>query len=173
MFIVLEARGTESATAPASPSQRLVEALRKQLLVGDDGKSSSRWFDRWIPDLRSQNRAFTVVLISILLILSLTFGIGSALQIRQSEQSGGSIAEIVGRLFTSRGPEGLRAATAGEETPAPQSSLKSYGTGLNGSDRFNDLELSRIFQSSKMLWPLSTLISTLVLAAWLVPRPER
>ena len=156
---------------PASSSQTLVAALRDQIRIGDEAKPLSRWLDRWKAHLGSQNRTVTLATVSVLLILSLMFGLGSALQIEQSERSGTSFSVRINSLF---GARGAAVSAAGQDTAAsPANSLASYGAGFSRTDRFNRVELQRETASSKVLWPLSTLLSVLILGAWLVPRSDR
>jgi hypothetical protein len=173
MLIVLEARDVEAVEGRTSSTQRLVSALRDQLLIAAEGKPTNQRSDRWKIYLGSQNRTFTVALVSVLLVLSLTFCLGSALQIRQAEGSGGTISGALSGLFGSRRPESAGGSIAGGATPTPKSTLESYGAGFIWPDRFNIIEVRRETENSKVLWPLSTLLSALVLGAWLYPRPDR
>ncbi len=173
LLIVLERREQKSVEIPGSSSQRLVTALRRQILTAGAAKSSGRWSDRWKRNLGHQNRGATLVLVSILFILSLSFGLRSAFQIRQAEGAGFSISEIVGGLFTAREPEGVNGSAVGEATPTPQSALETYGAIFSWPDRFSEVEVQRETMSSRVLWPISTLISTLILGAWILPRSDR
>ena len=170
-MIVLEARDAESVVYPGSSSQRLVRALRDQILIGDEAKSLSRWVDRWKAYLGSQNRTVTLAIVSVLLLSSLMFGLGSALQIDQSERPGISFSERISSLF---GARGAAVSAAGQDTaPSPENSLASYGAGFSWTDRFNSGEMQRETASSKVLWPLSTIISMLILVALLLPQSNR
>jgi len=123
--------------------------------------------------LGHQNRAATLALVAILFILSLSFGLRSAFEIRQAEGAGFSIFEIVGGLFTAREPEGANGSAAGEATPTPQSALDTYGAIFSWPDRFSEVEVQRETKSSKVLRPISTLIPTLIFGAWILPRSNR
>ncbi len=171
MVIVLEARDAESVENVASSSQGLVAALRNQILFGDEAKSWSQWFDRWKAYLGSQNRTVTLAIVSVLLLSSLMFGLGTALQIRQAEGSGSLISGVIRGLLA---PRGAADPAAGQDTaPTPGNTLASYGAGFSWIDRFNRVEVQRETASSKVLWPLSTIISMLILAALLLPRSNR
>jgi hypothetical protein len=173
MFIVLEGRAAEFAKVPGSSSRRLVTALRQQIVTAEAARSSKRGLDRWRRNLGRGNRAFTLAIVSILLILSLTFGLGSAFQIRQAEGAGFSFFGMFSGLLSARGPEGATGSGAVQETPTPQSALETYGTGFTWPDRFIEVKVQRETMSSKVLWPISTLISTLILGVWLLPHPNQ
>ena len=168
---MLEARDAESVEIPASPSRSLVAALRDQILIGYEAKPLSRWLDRWKAYLGTQNRTVTLTIVSVLLLSSLMFGLGSALQIDQAERPGNLFSERIGGLFRARGPAD---PAAGRNTaPAPANSLASYGAGFSWTDRFISVEVQRETASSNVLWPLSTIISVLILVALLLPRSNR
>jgi len=173
MFIVIGGREAESAKVPGSSSRRLVTALRQQIATAEAARSSDRRLDRWRRNLGPGNRAFTLAIVSILLILSLTFGLGSAFQIRQVEGGGFSFFGMFSGLFSARGPDGARGSGLEQETPTPQRAHETYGAGFTWPDRFNELKAQRETMSSKVLWPISTLFSTLILGAWLLPHPNR
>ena len=171
MVIVLEARDAESVENAASSSHGLVAALRDQLLFGDEAKSWSRWFDRWKAYLGSQNRTVTLAVVSVLLLSSLMFGLGSALPIDQAERPGNWFSERIGGLFGARGAADLAAGQ--DSAPTPANTLASYRAGFSWPDRFNRVEVQRETASNKVLWPLSTIISMLILAALVLPRSNR
>ena len=164
---MLEARDVESVEISASSSQRLVAALRGQTLIGAEAGSLITRLDRWIANFGLQNRSLTLALLILLVISSLAFGLGSALQIDQAERQGNSFSERIGALFGARGAADL---AAGQDTaPVPANTLASYGASFSWTDRFNRVEVQRETASSKVLWPLSTFISILILAALLLP----
>ena len=168
---MLEARDAESVENAASSSQGMVTALRDQILVGDEAKSASRRFDRWKAAFGSHNRMVTLAVVSILLLSSLTFGLGTALQIRQAEGSGSSISGAIRGLLAPRGAADPVARQ--DSAPTPANIFASYGAGFGWTDRFNSVEVQRETASSKVLWPLSTIISMLILAALLLPGSNR
>ena len=168
LLIVLEARNPESTEIPTSSSQRLVAALRDQVLIGDEAKSLSRRFDRLKAYLGSQSRSVTPAVVLVLLISSLMFGLGSALQIDQAERPGFSFSERIGGLFVAQGAADPGAGQDIASTPA--NTLASYGASFGWTDRFNTVEVQRETASSKVLWPLSTIISMLILTALMLPR---
>ena len=168
---MLEAQDAESVENAASSSQGSVAALRDQILFGDEAKSSSRWLDRWKAYLGFQNRTVTLAIVSVLLLSSLMFGLGTTLKISQAEGSRSSISGVIRGLLAPRGPAD---PAAGRNTaPAHGNTLASYGAGFSWTDRFNRVEVQRETASSKVLWPLSTIISMLIVAALLLPRSNR
>ena len=84
----------------------------------------------------------------------------------------GVLSRISG-LFSARGPDGARGSGLEQEMPTPQRAHETYGAGFTWPDRFNELKAQRETMSSKVLWPISTLFSTLILGAWLLPHPNR
>jgi hypothetical protein len=173
MLIVLEAHDPETAEIRASLSRRLVAALREQTLVGDEDESLNRRFNRWIASFGHHNRSVTLALVILLVISSLVFGLGSALQIDQVERPGVSISERIGSLI---GGREKGAATTGQDfgqTPKLANSIVLYGAGFSWPDRFSNVEVQRETASSKVLWPLSTIVSMLILVALLLPQSNR
>ena len=171
ILVVLETGDSATADIQASFSRRLVAALRAQNLIGDEAESPTRGFNRWIAKIDLQNRSLALALVILLVISSLAFGLGSALQIDQAERTGNTFSERIGSLF---GARGAADPTAGQDTvPTPANSLATYGAAFGWPDRFNSIEVQRETASTKVLWPLSTVISMLVLASWLLPRSNR
>lgn len=165
--------GTEAAPMDSRglPSQRLVTTLRKQLASANTTRASVRWIDRWKFRFGLRNRSVTLAIVSTLLILSLIFGMGSAYQVRQTEGGGSPIFALINGLFGLGGSNnGLGAP---EETSMPEGALSMYGAQIGWPDRFKKVEVDRETMSNKALWPISTLISTLILGAWLLPRSKR
>jgi len=168
---VLEAQDNKNAEKPVSSTQGLVAGLRNQIQIDDEAKSLSRWFDRWKATLEPQKPKVTLAAVSVLLVSSLVFGLGSALQIDQAERPGISLSERIGALFMARG---AAAPATGQYTAStPANTLASYGAGFGWIDRFNSVEILRETASSKVLWPLSTVISMFILAILLLPGSNR
>ena len=171
ILVVLKGRDSETADIQASFSRKLVAALREQTFVGDGAESRTRGFNRWIANFDLQNRSLALALVILLVISSLAFGLGSALQIDQAERPGISFSGRIGSLF---GARGAADPAAGQDTaPTPANTLATYGAGFTWPDRFNSIEVQREIASSKVLWPVSTISSMIVLAAWLLPRSNR
>lgn len=167
---MLEAQDNKNAEKPVSSSHRLVAALRDQIKVEDEVNSLSPWFDRWKATLEPQKRKATVAIVLVLLMSSLAFGLGFALQVNQTERPGFSLSERIGTLFVARR---AAAPAAGQgAASASVNSLATYGAGFGWADRFNSVEVLRETASSKVLWPLSTSISMLILAILLLPQPD-
>ena len=86
-------------------------------------------------------------------------------------------SSFVGRLpfgsLGDRGQEGMIVGPRATPTPTPEGELGTYGAGFGWPDRFNNAELSREVESSKVLSPLSTVTSVLTLGALLLPRTLR
>lgn len=168
---MLEAQDDKSVEKPARSLHMLVAALRDQIRIDDDAKSLSPWFDRWKGTLEPQKRNVTLAIVSVLLILSLAFGLGFALQIDQVERPGFSFSERIGSLFLVRGAAAPAAVQDTASTSA--NTFASYGAGFGWADRFNSVEVLRETASSKVLWPLSTIISMLILTILMLPRSNR
>lgn len=171
ILVVLEERDPERVNIQASFSRRLVAALREQTFAGAGEQSLTRRSNRWIAAFGPQNRSLTLALVILLVISSLAFGLGSALQIDQAERPGISFSERIGGLFGARGAADPAAGQG--SAPTPPNTLATYGAGFSWPDRFSSIEVQREIASSKVLWPLSTFISMIVLAAWLLPRSNR
>lgn len=171
ILVVLEPRDPEPVDIKASFSRRLVAALRGQTHFGDEAESPTRGFSRWSARFGLQNRSLTLALIILLVISSLAFGLGSALQIDQAERPGIAFSERIGSLFGARGAADPAAGQG--PAPTPPNTLATYGAGFSWPDRFSSIEVQREIASSKVLWPFATIISMIVLVAWLLPRPNR
>ena len=170
MLIVLEARDPESVEIPLSFGSRLAAAFGKQTRAGDRAETPYRSFNRWIADLSLQNRSVTLALVVLLIISSLAFGLGSALQINLIERPGSSVSGKIGDLIGGRNTGGSAVGQEIGQTPALVNTLPIYGATLSWLDRFNFAEVRRETANSKVLWPFSTVLSMLIAAAYLLPR---
>ena len=171
LLIVLEAREEKFAEKLAPSSQGLVAVLRGQIQNDDEAKSLTQRFDRWKATLEPQKRKATLAIVSVLLISSLAFGLGFALQIDQVERPGFSFSERIGSLFLVRGAAAQAAVQDTASTSA--NTFASYGAGFGWADRFSSVEIMRETASSKVLWPVSTIISILILTILMLPRSNR
>lgn len=173
MIIVLEARDPESVEIPASFGRRLAVALGEHTRTGDEVESPNRGFGRWIERLSLQNRSVTLALVILLIISNLAFGLGSALQIDQVERPGFSISDRIDSFIGGRNTEGSTAGQDIDQTPAVENTIALYGASFSWPDRFSSVAVQRETASSKVLWPLSTFISMLILTGYLISRSNR
>ncbi len=170
LLIVLKAQDDKPTGNPASSSQLLVAALRDQIQMENEGRSLSPWIDRWKATLAAQRRTVTLAIVLVLIMSSLMFGIGSALQIDQAERPGFSYLERIGTLFVAG--ESADPGAGQDSASKSANTLAAYGASFGWSDRFNSVEVLRETASSKVLWPLSTIVSMLILSTLLLPRSK-
>jgi len=162
LLVVLEGDGSESARIPVSFSRKLASVLREQTLAIQATATPRQSGRSRTAGLQPQSM-WILIALAVLLAISIPILI-----------VGGS---LIGRLslgeLISRGQEGLIVEPQSTPTPTPEGELGAYGAGFGWPDRFNNAELSREVESSKVLSPLSIVASVFTLGALLLPRTLR
>ena len=162
LLVVLDADDAESTRIQASFSRRLAAVLGKQTLALDAGEMPRQGARGRTAGRQTQSLQILIALALLLAILVPMLIVGSSLE-----------RWLTFGELSDRGQEGMIVGPRATPTPTPEGELEAYGAGFGWPDRFNNAELSREVESSKVLSPLSTVASVLMLGALLLPRTLR